>query len=56
MNNALLMCGFQCIANARRNVKGFLDSNWTASEAIGERLTFNQFHNEVLETARFFRS
>jgi hypothetical protein len=49
MNDPFFMRCFQCLANALANLQRILEGKRSTSDAIGEYLTLDQFHDESFE-------
>jgi hypothetical protein len=54
MDHALLVSGFQRLADALGNVQGFIDGKRTAPESVGESVALDQFEDEKARITRFF--
>ena len=46
MDDALLVRGFEGLADLTRDRQGFIQRNRTTSDPIGQRVTFDQFEDE----------
>lgn len=56
MNDALLMRGFQRLGNLTRDRQNLVHWDWPAGNAIRERLTVHEFHDERLDAIRFLQT
>jgi hypothetical protein len=53
MDDALLVRGFQCFRDLRRDAQRLLQWNRAAFDLLGESLSADKFHDQKLPTASF---
>ncbi len=51
MDDPLLVCGFERLRNLFRDRECFIDRQRPASDAVGQRRTFDQLHHERRRSA-----
>ena len=54
MDDALLVCGFERLADVLRNLESFVDRNRSALQPIGDCLSIDKFKDEKLRSIGFF--
>ena len=56
MDDPLLVCGFQGLGDLLRNRQRFVHWNRSMGDAVGERRSVDQLHNERLHTLRLLQT